>query len=1229
MNCLFRTAIAAFICLSLVACSKENDRASNIDPRTGKHPDGWVVALTGGSHPDAYLKVPSSCFECHGKDLTGGISNVSCFSANRNGIACHPGGPSNHPAGWASPDSHGAAAKAAFSGRNGMPHCQVCHGTDFAGGSSGKSCLNAAGCHGAGIFAAHSPQPWRSTIGGRTHTTADATNAAACAACHLNGANSSRQPSPAAPAGTAPGCFNNTLCHGIEGHAAGWNAANQHGTAAKAVAGGNQGFIYCTQCHGTQFDGGTAGQSCLNGAACHGSAVAAPHPARPWKNASGVTHTTTDTSNASQCVPCHTNGANSTRAPRPGDPVGSSSCFNNTLCHGTVGHPTGWSAANQHGAEAKKAPTASTGFSSCQPCHGSTFNNGTASSCMKSGCHALLANSPHPVKPWTSTVAGAVTHTTTDAGNIGICAACHTAGANSDVRPPTPSSGAAGCFNNTLCHFHQIPFAPPGVNPSVHGGQAKQDLLTCKACHGSGSNSFSGGAAPTACTTCHTFAKAHPTAWQGTTLNPSETVIYSHRTAGNIANACAICHNVTTSGGGPLAGAPSCLSATFTNGLGLNTGCHPSGPGVVPHAVPYYNHNANARTNPTQCLGCHQLAQNATTPPGCQNCHLSSPVATPTGCTTCHASPPSGSTYPNIAAAHSAHATASKLSSTLTCAGCHTNLEPNTGINSHYDRAKAAGPGTPGRATSVQANPVVFSNAVIAAGGGTAPTYSGGASGQCANTYCHGAKMPGGDVTGSNQTPTWNSTTYLPSTLTVAACGTCHGFPPSTASGHPAAAIPTVFPLGNGCSCHANVSGTGTSYATIFVNKTLHVNGAVEATAGSCIGCHATIQTGTHGTPRDAVMAEFGLAWGHKKAGRGAVTDADCVVCHLEGTFGTNAQSAKHGDGNIDLRDPDGVGEVAITNISGGTFTFTKFATSYAAGSRTAAGHTANTIDNVITQKFCLACHDSNGATNTTARSNNGGTGTAAMPFGGIALGAAYTAANNAIGTQGLIDVKTQTLTTNASAHPIQGPRNRAYPTPARFNAPYNGFTRTPPTKSNGVVLNCFDCHNSPALLTTRTVVAHGNAVTLRGNIWANPASLCTACHIPNIAGTTNGQHGAGSAFASSTNSGMQSFINARCEYCHSSNTASPGRPIRAQDVHGFDRFAGTGTDTMWPKGATDSYKPYAFMRNTVNWGGTLSWKPLSGTGVPGGNATCGGGALNSSGCTGENMTTYTPGGTY
>jgi predicted CxxxxCH...CXXCH cytochrome family protein len=969
--------------------------------------------------------------------MDGGISSVSCFTAARSGINCHPDGPSGHPVGFLAPSAHGAAAKAMLAGRDGIAHCQVCHGLDYAGGKVNISCLNSAGCHGANVTAPHSPKPWRSSIGGRTHTTTDASNAAGCASCHSGGANSSRKPSSTPPAGTAPGCFNNTLCHGVIGHETGWKAASKHGVAAKAVASGDEGLNACSYCHGAQYDGGTAEQSCLTTNGCHG--VKAPHPAKPWRSAAGLTHVSTDTSNAAQCATCHTGGANSDRKPRASDPKGLTGCFDNTLCHGTSGHEAGWNAPAQHGAVAKAAPSTTTGFSSCQPCHGAPFINGAAPTCFNSAvCHGSGVNAPHPKKPWFS-ASGGLTHTTTNPANAGTCAICHTAGANSTIKPPAPATlTLAGCFNNTLCHFHQIPYAPSASIPaSLHGNEAKKDLTVCQTCHGNrGTTAFDGitladGSKTTACSSCHTFAKAHATDWQGSGS-------YSHRTAGNRADACSLCHDVTQGRTAPLATAPSCFSVAFTNGLGQARACHPAGPGVTPHGVPYNNHNATARsnfsycltchqnavitskppgcrnchlldpvvnanncischanppagsgypnvagshashavmnvaniceachsglglgtvdhlnrararssavqanpvsfgtlartgglnpsysastractntychgaslaggsnkapqwgqagynqgcgtchgfppnntahsgftnttpcagchthvnssnsgftvpskhingsidatigaaphavpypghTNAATCLACHQVAATAANviPPGCQNCHLTSPLTTPSGCTSCHASPPNGTGYPNVARAHAAHGSASKVAVTsLSCADCHTAL--GAGTVDHQLRAKA-------RTATGRNNPVVFSSGpLLVLGGGTPPAYID-SNGQCTNVYCHGAKMAGGDTTGSNRTPAWDAS-LLPATISAAACGACHGFPPSTASGHPGGInIPAGFPaasIGSTCSCHANINTGGNSYANIFVNKALHINGIFE-----------------------------------------------------------------------------------------------------------------------------------------------------------------------------------------------------------------------------------------------------------------------------------------------------------------------------------------------------------------------------------------------------------------
>jgi predicted CxxxxCH...CXXCH cytochrome family protein len=172
--------------------------------------------------------------------------------------------------------------------------------------------------------------------------------------------------------------------------------------------------------------------------------------------------------------------------------------------------------------------------------------------------------------------------------------------------------------------------------------------------------------------------------------------------------------------------------------------------------------------------------------------------------------------------AHTAHLTVPGILSTVfVCADCHgpVSLASATHMNG---------------ATDFVWSPLAQSN-------GATPVYDP-ATGVCSNVYCHGAAMPGGDASGVNRAPVWNRP-FMPMTLTAAACGTCHGFPPSSVTGHPTVTIPAGFPataaIGGTCSCHGNINPAGNSYDTIFVDKTLHINGAVEVSAASaCDSCH-------------------------------------------------------------------------------------------------------------------------------------------------------------------------------------------------------------------------------------------------------------------------------------------------------------------------------------------------------------------------------------------------------
>ena len=152
-----------------------------------------------------------------------------------------------------------ADAKSQPGSDSGFQSCQLCHGSDFAGGVAGVSCFTAdratGPCHvtnGVPVGAPHAPIPWR-TYPAPTHTDtvddAAGLNAAACALCHTAGAHL-RTPIITTYNTGKPGCFNSTLCHGQMGHPAGWAQPVNHGATARSN------LTYCQQCHADNPFGG-------------------------------------------------------------------------------------------------------------------------------------------------------------------------------------------------------------------------------------------------------------------------------------------------------------------------------------------------------------------------------------------------------------------------------------------------------------------------------------------------------------------------------------------------------------------------------------------------------------------------------------------------------------------------------------------------------------------------------------------------------------------------------------------------------------------------------------------------------------------------------------------------------------------------------------------------------------------------------------------------------------
>ena len=323
------------------------------------------------------------------------------------------------------------------------------------------------------------------------------------------------------------------------------------------------------------------------------------------------------------------------------------------------------------------------------------------------------------------------------------------------------------------------------INPTssaFHGLTAKQDLKYCQGCHGTaGTTQFNGGAASTSCqtATCHPAAKAHPTRWyQAPQSFPG--YASSHRDAGSLDAACAICHKVSGPGTGQDNTAPSCYSDTYNGVI-----CHSGGPGGPNHAVPFPG-TAHTTANQTSfngnCAPCHAVSGTSpvTSAPLCTACHKSATALPFANCTSCHAKPPSGTAYPNIAGTHSRHDALAGV--TGVCTSCHNNLD--SGTTGHYNRANAV----PGKDTlRVPPGDAAFL-AVYNAKAGSASFDNTALT--CANVSCHGGVSA----------PNWRTGTI--SGNTDAGCLACHRL--GTAAGTPE----NNSPFSGLHSFHLNPAGT-------------------------------------------------------------------------------------------------------------------------------------------------------------------------------------------------------------------------------------------------------------------------------------------------------------------------------------------------------------------------------------------------------------------------------------
>jgi predicted CxxxxCH...CXXCH cytochrome family protein len=1072
----FRWILSLLLLLLAIGCSDQKV------PVTAGHPNGFALAHRSvGSQPD-------DCTACHGVDLRGGSVGVSCFR-------CHAEGPpfQIHPAAWADPrQAHQTFAAQGF----GWTLCAnpVCHGPDLKGGGQGAT-KTGPSCFSASFTPA----------GG------------ASASCHSGG--------PPAP------------------HDVPFTAPEVHGAQAKA----NQ--LFCRLCHGrppNDFDGGFVGDPAIrnrpNGvcsaSACHPAAKA--HPT-DWQGSNDpdltyaashrrVSQATVDAS----CALCHrTTGPG--EGPRPGAP----SCFSRshtnadgatTGCHpdgpGTPPHVLPFLDPALHGPNAKDR------FHFCQQCHGvpgtTLFDGGRAlTACSADGCHPAAGAHPtnwqgsdDPTPDYLSS------HRTIQQATIGTeCTLCH----NTTSANPGPNPAAPGClspnFTNSEgsfsgCHAsgpgtapHAIPFAPP----NLHGPEAKKGFDFCQGCHGTpGTTRFDGGVVDVRCSACHTSAGAHPTDWQGsndTTLD----YLSTHRNIdlSTAAQSCGICHNTASAAAGPNPGAPSCFSANHQNADGSTTGCHPNGPGSVPHALPYTQgsvHGPEAKKSQRFCQTCHGTPGTTAFDGG----------VVPVACSaqTCH--PDAGAHPTNWQGTDgpTSHRTAGDL--VASCIICHNTTKnapgPKPGapscLSASFQNPDGAnslchpnGPGAPHdlpyadpalHGANAKAD-LAFCQGCHGNPGTTA--FNGGvAQTQCSAVACHpDAGAHPAQWQGTNDpTPSYLSN-HRTSGNQGTGCVLCHDVIKGRAA--PNAAAPSCFsatfqnPDGTLSGCHVN--GPGAPHALPFApapvgNVSASLHGAeAKKDLTFCQQCHATPFNGGPGSnPR------FNVLLGRLSTAAGRT---GCEICHNDKTahpvpwavgviadhkeFGNKqvACALCHGANLLGAGDtPAGVGPACTTCHKVNPLTVTVACTSC----HSAPPSGPNTLDNrpnrqgahgpihdALPRMDCNACH--NGAGTGTAKHfdraapadnaflavYNAKTGTATKNDGTVAGRPASTCSNVSC-HGGVITPNWYTETINRATDCTRCHVTGTAAQSPQFNSPYSGQHRVGSHVSNG----CTSCHD-PAKL--------------------------------------------------------------------------------------------------------------------------------------------------------------------
>ncbi len=182
-------------------------------------------------------------------------------------------------------------------------------------------------------------------------------------------------------------------------------------------------------------------------------------------------------------------------------------------------------------------------------------------------------------------------------------------------------------------------------------------------------------------------------------------------------------------------------------------------------------------------------------------------------CCDCHGDPKNGNAAPPPSAwrppdwrdAHQQHLSSSGWHAEIGCEACHLVPDSISSVG-HIDTGL----------------PAELTWGSLAQAGGATPQWDGT---RCSN-YCHGQKLKGG----SNTSPSW-----LVVDGSQAACGACHGLPPTGR-----------HPVDTQCSrCHGAVIDESGN----IKNPALHINGIVDVDGVACNSCHGS--AGDSNDPRN------------------------------------------------------------------------------------------------------------------------------------------------------------------------------------------------------------------------------------------------------------------------------------------------------------------------------------------------------------------------------------------